>query len=107
MGETRVAHIKDVDVSDDSAVYIGRANRFRRLATSIWANPYKIDETVGETRERVIERYEELMRSRLAGPEGDYWRAVIQILRGRTLACWCKPDHACHGDVLVKLLEEL
>ena len=24
-------------------------------------------------------------------------------LRGKNLACWCKPDEACHADVLLRL----
>jgi hypothetical protein len=24
-------------------------------------------------------------------------------LRGKNLACWCKPDQPCHADVLRKL----
>ncbi len=27
-------------------------------------------------------------------------------LEGKTLACWCKPDEPCHGDVLLELLAE-
>jgi len=25
-------------------------------------------------------------------------------LRGRTIACWCKPE-ACHGDILAELAD--
>ena len=32
--------------------------------------------------------------------------ARLPGLRGKTLACWCKPG-PCHGDVLVRLAEEL
>lgn len=28
----------------------------------------------------------------------------IEALRGKNLGCWCKPE-ACHGDVLIELLE--
>ena len=27
-------------------------------------------------------------------------------LEGKTLGCWCKPDQACHGDILIELLKE-
>lgn len=27
-------------------------------------------------------------------------------LRGKNLACWCKPDAACHADVLLALANE-
>jgi len=29
----------------------------------------------------------------------------IKMLRGKRLACWCKPD-PCHGDVLARMAEE-
>lgn len=29
----------------------------------------------------------------------------IPLLAGKTLGCWCKPN-PCHGDVLVKLVQE-
>ncbi len=31
--------------------------------------------------------------------------ASLSELKGRTLGCWCSPK-PCHGDVLVKLVEE-
>jgi hypothetical protein len=30
--------------------------------------------------------------------------ARIPELKGKRLGCWCKPD-ACHGDVLIELVE--
>lgn len=39
-----------------------------------------------------------------------YLRGVLSIdpgflepLRGRNLACWCKPDQRCHADLLLRL----
>lgn len=29
--------------------------------------------------------------------------AAIPDLRGKTLACWCRADQSCHGDVLLEL----
>ena len=31
--------------------------------------------------------------------------ARLPELEGKILACWCKPE-ACHGDVLLRLIEE-
>ncbi|HEX4334625.1 MAG TPA: DUF4326 domain-containing protein [Polyangiaceae bacterium] len=28
---------------------------------------------------------------------------VVRELRGKTLACWCKPGHRCHADVLLRI----
>lgn len=27
----------------------------------------------------------------------------LELLRGKNLACWCKPDSPCHADVLLEL----
>lgn len=63
-----------------------------------WGNPFSVEEY---GRERAISNF----RSRLFG--------MLQIgaldlaeLRGKSLACWCKPDEACHADVLLKLANE-
>jgi len=29
--------------------------------------------------------------------------AFVLPLRGKNLACWCKPDQPCHADVLLRL----
>jgi len=28
--------------------------------------------------------------------------AALPALRGHDLCCWCRPDHACHADVLLE-----
>lgn len=76
-------------------IYIGRPSK--------WGNPYSHKdgtkaEFVVKTRKESIEKYEEYIRqSRLMKD--------IDELEGKILGCWCKPK-SCHGDVLVKLLEE-
>ena len=65
---------------------------------SIFANPYKLEvsreESLRKFREHIIKKikdedlYEELMK-----------------LEGKNLGCWCKPE-LCHGDILVKLIDE-
>lgn len=63
-----------------------------------WGNPHHIGR--GCSRERAIELYEIHVRSR---PD---LMAALSELKDRTLGCWCKPL-PCHGDVLVRLAEEL
>jgi hypothetical protein len=70
-------------------VYIGRPSK--------WGNPFQLG--VDGTRAEVIAKYEAWLRS-----QPDLLRELYE-LRGKTLACWCKPK-PCHGDVLVKLLNE-
>lgn len=88
---TRVINIKSGEPFD---VYIGRTmgGRYAHLRNVGWGNPFQ---GAG-----AIERYEAHVRSR-----PDLMRRLPE-LRGKTLACWCKPA-ACHGDVLVKLVAEL
>ena len=69
-------------------VYIGRPSK--------WGNPWSIEGEY-QTREWVIERYEEYAREVFDGDD------MLELV-GKTLVCWCKPL-ACHGDVLVDLVE--
>ena len=73
----------------DYNTYIGRPSK--------WGNPFEIGRD--GTREEVIRAYEEWIRTQPA-----LLNDLVE-LRGKTLGCWCKPA-ACHGDVLVKLLNE-
>jgi hypothetical protein len=95
---TRVVNIKgvDFDASNPDHVYIGRANKNYEVAESKWANPFKIDED--NTRDEVIRAYREWIKHQ---PE---LLNSLEELRGKILFCWCCPE-ACHGDVLVELLE--
>jgi hypothetical protein len=75
-------------------VYIGRA--WAGLLESKWANPYHIGI---EGRGSTLAAYEMYIRNR---PD---LIAALPELKDKVLGCWCKPE-ACHGDVLVKLVEE-
>ena len=77
-------------------VYIGRGG--------IWGNPFIIGKD--GTREEVIEKYRELMHRNLNSISGEAWVSKILALDGKNLVCFCKPQ-ACHGDVLVEIIEEL
>lgn len=47
------------------------------------------------TREEVCRRFECEVVPNI--PEVD-----LEFLRGRDLACFCKPEDMCHGDILIK-----
>lgn len=75
-------------------IYIGRKNRFVNGAEqSKWHNPYPVSEG------KAVERFETYIR------KNKILMNDLKELRGKTLACWCKPNE-CHGDVLQKLLAE-
>lgn len=83
---THVVHCE----RDSYDVYIGRP--------SIWGNPFKVEDL---GRKDCINRYREWI---MYSEEASDLRNQLPSLKGKTLGCWCKPK-ACHGDVLVELIE--
>ena len=73
----------------EGVVYVGRPTR--------WGNPYQ---TSAMTRDQAVRffrvRWERLSKT-LSG------QTDLAMLRGKTLACWCRPDQPCHADVLLEL----
>lgn len=74
---------------EDSDIYIGRPSK--------WGNPFIIGKD--GTRDQVIEKYKEYILN-----NKDLLKDLPE-LKDKILGCFCKPL-ACHGDVLVKLIEE-
>ncbi len=73
-------------------VYIGRGSR--------WGNPYTVEE---HGREKAIELFRGYIIQALETEPG--LLAELMKLDGKRLGCFCKPQ-ACHGDVLVELIEK-
>ena len=93
--KTQIVHCKKAAYD----IYIGRP--------SIWGNPYThvtLESTLAKfkvsSREEAVEKYREWILSR----EGAHIRTQLYKLKGKVLACWCKPK-ACHGDVIIELIE--
>jgi len=82
----KVVHCK----KDKYDVYIGRGSK--------WGNPFQIGKD--GTREEVILQYAEWIKTQKNLME------ALPELKDKVLGCWCSPN-ACHGDVLVKLVEGL
>lgn len=121
---TRVVCVKVTDIRKEGVdnlgewmknpnnIYIGRKGvvlinkrRFPEI-DSIWANPFKIKNESGETRENVIAKYREYIIDKLQ--KGEITVEQLESLRGKTLGCWCKEggqNIPCHGDVLIELLD--
>lgn len=91
MSETTVVHVNDPGGFD---VYIGRANRFKRLPQSKWHNPYKVGQN--GSRAEVIAMFRAYL---LDSPA---LLADLHELRGKRLGCWCAPND-CHGRVLAEM----
>lgn len=78
-------------------LYIGRnMNYYVKGANgSKWQNPYS---SSVHGLDKCLELYEEYVR------KGDLYKQ-LEELDGKILGCWCHPNK-CHGDVLIKLLQE-
>lgn len=78
-------------------VYIGRdmTKYIKAAVGSKWGNPFRGD----KHGDQWAVKYEEYVRSK---PE---LMSCLEELRGKVLGCWCVPE-PCHGDVLVKMLDE-
>jgi hypothetical protein len=117
---TKVVHVNSPEFRDNpDAVYIGRRN-FRAKdqrchVDSDWGNWMNLTKApvlmgaYGRFLEERIELYEIALRAIVAArPEA---RARLLALDGKTLGCWCKAgqrsDQPCHGDPIVKLIDEL
>ena len=93
----QVSGYRDLEhwLEDPNHVYVGRdMTRYVPGAVgSVWGNPFP---SAKHGLEECLRRYEEHIVH--SGHD-------LEQLRGKVLGCWCKPN-ACHGDVLVRLLEK-
>jgi len=88
----RVVHCK----REPYDVYIGRPSK--------WGNPFShkggtIAKFRVSSREESIRSYKEWILTQ------QYLLNDLHELKGKVLGCWCKPQ-ACHGDILIELIEE-
>ncbi|MHA2274206.1 MAG: DUF4326 domain-containing protein [Candidatus Kariarchaeaceae archaeon] len=68
-----------------------------------WGNPYKLIEHGGEyTREEALELYEKWLNDQLKRNS-----KFLEPLYGFHLVCYCRQHLACHGDILLKKIEEI
>jgi hypothetical protein len=65
-----------------------------------FGNPYPV-KTYG--RERCLELYREYFYKRIN--EDIPFREAVLSLRNKKLGCFCKPDNACHGDIIKEWLD--
>ena len=86
----RILNARQTGKFVDGAVYVGRPSK--------WGNPYEIGKD--GTREEVIAKFEDLLRSSPRMME-----EVKSELRGSSLICWCHPS-PCHAEVLLRIANE-
>lgn len=92
--ETRVVNL----YKEPFDTYIGRP---RKGEESIWHNPFIVG--VHGERGECVKLYETYIREKLES--GEIPLKELKKLKGKRLGCFCKPQD-CHGDVLVKLINE-
>lgn len=73
----------------DEAVYVGHPTR--------WGNPFN-------WREIAVQPGYETQKENDIDPARRKWILNhLDELRGKDLACWCKPGEPCHADVLLRM----
>ena len=92
---TQVVNIKSGDQYD---VYIGRSGKG---IYSEFGNPFPVPQY---SIFKSLKLYELHLRNRLiVDPD---FKSRLLALDGKRLGCFCKPN-LCHGDVIIKLINEL
>jgi hypothetical protein len=75
-----------------NTIYVGRG--------SMWGNYAAFRHSVIKGPEAV-----KLFCEWVENEASEAWKGRAQIeLRGKNLACWCKPTERCHADVLLRLV---
>jgi hypothetical protein len=79
----------------------GRAGRF--------GNPFVVGQSLEgdciESPSEAVTMFADMMKSAALRADFGYptHQAIRAELRGKNLACWCKPGDPCHADVLLEL----
>lgn len=70
-----------------------------------WGNPFKVTPERSQNLSVGAFQMWLIVEGVTAGiPERKQWMLDnLKTLRGKNLACWCKPGTACHADVLLRL----
>jgi len=81
-------------------IYVGRPSKWGNPFTHI-ADKKTVAQFVVSSREEAVEAYQLWITE----GEGKHLLEDLHELKGKVLGCWCAPK-SCHGDVLLKLIEE-
>ncbi len=79
-----------------NTVYVGRGSK--------WGNPFPFDHQRYLGKAWAVEAYAQWLTTTLQGMT--LLREHLHELKGKSLACWCKPGEPCHADVLLSLANE-
>jgi hypothetical protein len=96
--KSRVVHCK----KEKYNVYIGRPSKWGNPFTH-WSDGTTLAKHVVEDREAAVNAYREWITN---GDGKHLLNDLHELKGGKILGCWCSPL-ACHGDVLLELLDKL
>lgn len=79
-----------------NTVYVGRGSK--------WGNPFPFDHQRYLGPAWAVDAYAHWLTTTLKGMT--LVREHLHELKGKSLACWCKPGQACHADLLLALAND-
>lgn len=65
---------------------------------TIWGNPYRVGLYKNFTAQDAVDAFRRWLL-----PRPIFVDTIRRDLRGKNLACWCKPGEPCHADVLLEI----
>jgi hypothetical protein len=86
--------------------YIGRKNIRKKVKASPLQNPFKIKD---HGLEGCLIKYRDYLDH--LPRDSEQWKLINELTSRHdqgedlNLLCWCKPKHACHGDILKEIIE--
>lgn len=70
--------------------------------STIWGNVYRVGMFKGLDAAGAVQLFRQRLEENVY-PDAQHIHKCIELLRGKNLACWCKPGEPCHADVLLEL----
>lgn len=97
--------------TDHGNPYVIEKHRAQAVDGWVWTVRAPSGREIGrdDTPDAAAQRAVDAFRAWLADGSLPAQRRLIKIreeLRGRDLACWCKPESPCHADVLLELANQ-
>lgn len=100
-------------MADPIRIQLSRAKGWRLPPNTVvaarpgrWGNPFRVGENIGGRGPVDQIGAVQMFRDMLADPElRDLcsYPQNLEPLRGKNLACWCKPGTPCHADILLEI----
>ena len=76
-----------------------------RAGSNVWMIDRQATSHHFTARGEALEAAVRMFRAWIGEPPQERFRARAQLtLKGKNLACWCKPGAPCHADVLLELV---